>query len=153
MAEYTFLEIAQLLQVVRDECQWTILGYDGFEEYILDLNLPVQRPYSWAMRLLRIYETIVLPMGLKSETAAVIGITRLTRLLPLARSGELTDSILIKASQVSDMELRALVGHTVSDSATELEPSKCPRCGEDVICAKCGEKILKFGRKRKDESS
>ena len=69
---------------------------------------------------------------------AEIGVAKLTRLLPLARAGELTDEIIDAARVLSDLDLREKLGHNVggSDGSDEMWII-CSRCGQRLNAKKC----------------
>ena len=129
LAEVTFLKMGHLLYDARIQGEWSILHYESYREYIEDLKLPMTNSYSWATR--SIYEYLVAKMGLDQKLLAEIGVAKLTRLLPLARNGELTQEVIEAARILSDLDLRASLGHQVGDGGGEEELLViCPRCGE-----------------------
>lgn len=130
-AEVMFLRMGQLLYQARIAGEWSILHYESYREYVEDIKLPVQSSYSWATRLSAIYEYMVKNMGLDEKLLAEIGVAKLTRLLPLARVGELTEDVIEAARVLSDLDLRAQLGHEVPGSDGEKADNViCPRCGE-----------------------
>ena len=135
-AEVTFLKMGQLLYNAREQGDWSTLHYESFKEYIEDLQLPMTNSYSWATRLSNIYEYMVKNMGLDEKMLAGIGVAKLTRLLPLARAGILTEAIIDAAKVLSDLDLRAELGHDVGGSGSETDMVICPRCGEQFDAKK-----------------
>lgn len=131
-AEVMFLAMGQLLYGARIAGEWSILHYESYREYIEDLKLPVQSSYSWATRLASIYEYLVKNMKIDEKILAEIGVAKLTRLLPLARSGELTDEVIEAARILSDLDLRAQLGHDVSGGEEKPNLIICGRCGEII---------------------
>ena len=129
-AEIMFLKMGQLLYDARIAGEWSILHYESYREYCESLKLPVSASYSWATRLSSIYEYLVKNMGLDEKLLAEIGVSKLTRLLPLARKGELTQEVIDAALLLSDLDLRAELGHSVSHGESEEDIVVCPRCGE-----------------------
>uniref|UniRef100_A0A6M3KKS3 Uncharacterized protein n=1 Tax=viral metagenome TaxID=1070528 RepID=A0A6M3KKS3_9ZZZZ len=129
-AEVMFLRMGQLLYDAREKGEWTILHYESYREYVEDLSLPMTNSYSWATRLSSIYEYLVKNMGLDEKLLAEIGVAKLTRLLPLARSGNLTEEVLEAARILSDLDLRAELGHSVGGGGDSEQMIVCPRCGE-----------------------
>ncbi len=126
-----FLKMGQLLYDARIAGEWSTLHYESYREYIEDLKLPVQASYSWATRLSAIYEYLVKNMGLEEKLLAEIGVAKLTRLLPLARKGELTEEVIEAARLLSDLDLRAKLGQEVGgDGGDKVDNVVCPRCGE-----------------------
>ena len=134
-AEVMFLRMGQLLYNAREQGEWTMLRYESYREYVEDLKLPVTNSYSWATRLSSIFEYLVKNMGLDEKLLAEIGVAKLTRLLPLARKGELTDEVIQAARVLSDLDLRASLGHSVGGGDTE-DMIICPRCGEQFDAKK-----------------
>lgn len=130
-AEVMFLMMGQLLYDARVNGEWSVLRYDSYKEYVEDLKLPMTNSYSWATRLSNIYEYMAKNMGLDKKMLAEIGVAKLTRLLPLARKNELTEEVLEAARTLSDLDLRAELGHSVGGGGDGGEMWViCPRCGE-----------------------
>ena len=129
-AQSTFLKMGSLMYKAREDADWTILSYESFKEYIEDLGLPMQNSYSWATRLIGIYEYLAVKMNIPEKILIEIGVAKLTRLLPLARDGALTMDMLEQAKILSDLDLRAMLGHDV-EGGGEAKPDYvvCPRCG------------------------
>ncbi|MBU1621862.1 MAG: hypothetical protein KJ604_20595 [Gammaproteobacteria bacterium] len=134
-AQVLFLDMGKLLYDAREKAEWSILHYESFKEYIEDLKLPMTESYSWATRLISIYEYMVLKYKIAAEILAKIGVAKLTRLIPVARKGELTPELLSLAQELSDLDLRQELGHNVGDSSGDGEPkfATCPRCGFDRV--------------------
>jgi len=135
VAQFSFLEMGKLLKQARDDAHWSVLSMESFREYVEELDLPVSASYSWATRLIGVYEFVALPSGLTNEQLAEIGISKLVRLLPLARNGQLTPEWLDKAKEMSDRDLREELGHTFPD-ANPQESIICPRCGGEILNAR-----------------
>lgn len=138
-AQSMFLKMGALLYQVREEGEWSIMNYESFNEYIEDLKLPMQNSYSWATRLIGIYEYLVKDMQLPETILIEIGVAKLTRLLPAAREGRLTMDLIEQAKALSDMDLRAFLGHNVdsgSDSDEKPDMIICPRCGDQFNAKK-----------------
>jgi hypothetical protein len=129
-AEVMFLRMGQLLFNAQKKGEWTVLHYESYKEYIVDLKLPMTNSYSWATRLSNIYEYLVLNMKLDEKLLAEIGVAKLTRLLPLARKGELTEAVIEAARVLSDLDLRAELGHNVGGGSETEMLVICPRCGD-----------------------
>jgi len=129
-AEVMFLKMGQLLYNARIAGEWSILHYESYREYVEDLRLPMTNSYSWATRLSAIYEYLVKKMGLDEKLLAEIGVSKLTRLLPLARKGELTVEVIEAARILSDLDLRAELGQEVGSRGDEPDLIVCPHCGE-----------------------
>jgi len=140
-AEVMFLKMGQLLYGARIAGEWTILHYETYREYVEDLKLPMTSSYSWATRLSAIYEYLVKNMGLDEKLLAEIGVAKLTRLLPLARKGELTMEVIEAARILSDLDLREELGQNVGgDGDDKPDNIVCPRCGE-VINSKTATRV------------
>ena len=139
-AEVMFLRMGQLFYGARIAGEWSILHFESYREYIEDIKLPMTNSYSWATRLSAIYEYLVKNMKLDEKLLAEIGVAKLTRLLPLARKGELTEDIIEAARIMSDLDLRAELGHNVEGSDDKPDMIICPRCGE-VINAKTANRV------------
>lgn len=130
-AQATFLEMRKLLYEAREEAQWSVLRYESYKEYIEDLGLPMTNSYSWATRLVGIYEYMVVKMGLSNEDLIQIGVAKLSRLLPAAREGKLTAELIEQAKVLSDMDLRVELGHNVGGGSADTA-IVCPRCGAEI---------------------
>ena len=128
-AEVMFLKMGQLLYDARVNGEWSILRYESYKEYCEELKLPMTNSYSWATRLSCIYEYLVKNMGLDVKLLAELGVAKLTRLLPLARKGQLTQEVLEAARVLSDLDLRAELGHNVEGGSDTEDLVICPRCG------------------------
>lgn len=109
-----FLEIGRLLKECNDRKYWAILGYKSFKDYVNYLNLPATKSYTWATRFIGIYEMSMHPLAPPKEQFMRIGVSKLSRLLPLVRKGTLTRALLDKATTLSDRELRHELGQNVT---------------------------------------
>lgn len=142
--QYSFLEIGRLLKEARDDRHFLTLHYDTFQEYVEELNLPVPHSYSWATRLINIWEVVALPSGVSPEVLAGIGVTKLARILPTARREGVTEELLTQAKELSERDLRIVLGH------------KETRLSEDdvITCPSCGARLygLRYISKPKDDS-
>lgn len=135
-AQVTFLKMGQLLYDARENADWSILKYESFKEYVEDMDLPTTSSYSWVSRLIGIYQYLVVGMGLSQKELSLIGVAKLSRLLPLAKEGKLTTEIIEKAKELSDIDLREELGHSVGDSRDTDTSVICPRCGYEIRGAK-----------------
>lgn len=150
-AESIFLQMGQLLYDAREAADWTTFRYDNFKQYIENLELPMSNSYSWATRLLNIWEFFVVKfkpnhkalvkLGFETTEALYvkIGVAKLTRLLPVARDSKLTLALLEKALILSDRDLRALLGEGDGEGGGDesaTETIVCPHCGATVYNAK-----------------
>lgn len=131
-AQVMFLKMGELLYNARENGEWSHLHYETFKEYIEDLALPMTNSYSWSTRLIGIWEYMAVKMGMGEEALLQIGVAKLSRLLPAARDGTLTDELLEKAVVLSDMDLRIELGHNVGEGGAGTESIVCPRCGQDI---------------------
>ncbi len=129
-AEVMFIRMGQLLYQAREDGEWSILHHESFKEYVESLSLPMTNSYSWATRLTNIFEYLVKQRGLDEKLLAEIGVAKLTRLLPLARKGELTDEVIEAARILSDLDLREELGHDVGGGEEKEDWVICPRCGD-----------------------
>jgi len=130
-AQSTFLKMGALMYKAQEAGEWTILHYESFREYIDDLGLPMSNSYSWATRLIGIYEFLAVKMGIPEKILIEIGVAKLTRLLPAAREDRLTMEMLEQAKALSDLDLRETLGHNVGGGGdTKPDIIVCPRCGE-----------------------
>jgi len=130
-----FLYIGQLLYQVREDKQWLVFPanqYESFKDYTEDLQLPMSNSYSWATRLVAIWEYLHLKCRLDEDTLLAIGVAKLSRLLPAARAGKLNDELLEKAKGLSDLDLRMELGHSVGEAAKTEGFINCPHCGKEI---------------------
>jgi len=144
-AQKSFLLMAELLHEAKERKDWVALEIGSFQEYVDELHLPVENSYSWVTRLIAIHRDIKLKSGVNDTVMQNIGVSKLTRLLPEARKGELTPERIAQAMTLSDKDLRIELGHKMG------EPEEC-----SITCPECGRQI--FGarfvnKKGKDESA
>lgn len=116
-----FLEIGRLLKECYEKHYWAVLGYKSFREYIGYLNLPVVNSYSWATRLMAIYELSTHRLAPPREELIKIGVSKLARLLPAAKKGEVTTALWEKAKAMTYKELDFELGGKVSVSRPYME--------------------------------
>ena len=134
-AGVSFLKIGALLYKAQEDADWSILGYESFREYVEDLELPVQSSWSWATRLIGITKYLDIERGLNEQELLEIGVAKCTRLLPVARRGELTDELVEDAKVLSDADLQVKLGGKVREHLGERW-IVCNRCGAIITGAK-----------------
>jgi hypothetical protein len=116
-----FLDIGKLLKECNEKKYWSILGYKSFRDYVNYLNFPGVNSYTWATRVIGIYEMSTNQLAPPREEFIRIGVSKLSRFLPLLRKGTLTRALLDKAATLSDKELRHELGHNVTVSKSSWQ--------------------------------
>lgn len=135
--EWHFLEIGRLLCRARDQMDWSVLGHEDFMEYIAE----VLQGHSWnyAGKLMGIIDHIDSLPWVNEKALALMGMTKLTRLLPTARAGDLTPEFWEEAMVLRDMDLRRQLGHKVGELKSGRTVT-CPQCGYEIfVGAKGGQ--------------
>ncbi len=133
--QYSFLEIGRLLKEAKDDRHYLTLHYDTFQEYVEEIKLPVPHSYSWAIRLINIWEVVALPSKASPEALVEIGVTKLARILPTARKTGVTEELLTQARELSERDLRITLGHRETQLSEE-DSINCPTCGTRITGAK-----------------
>ena len=125
---------------MKERKDWIALEIGSFQEYVDELHLPVENSYSWVTRLIAIHRDIKLKSKVDDIALQNIGVSKLTRLLPEARKGELTPERINQALTLSDKDLRVELGQKM------YEPEQC-----SIVCPECGRQIwgAKFVNKKK----
>ena len=121
-----FLDIGEQLYLAREKRDWIALAMDSFEYYVMEV-LP-DTSYNVAQVLIGIHEHIVLGELAPRDELVAIGGTKLRRLLPIARKGELTPEWMDKASVLTDADLRRELGHILPEGSSG-DWYACPECG------------------------
>ena len=132
-----FLVIGKLLNESRNNLYWQVLGYDRMQDYVEnpELSLP---SWSWACRLMDIWQFIVMPKleGVDYErlleALSEVGVSKLTRMLPAARDGRLTEDDWEAAKILSDRDLQRHFRNKPEPATKSRQDESgvyCPRCG------------------------
>lgn len=132
-----FLELGKLLKINQENGYWQKGGFDTFQDFIESLGMK----HSQAYQLMGIES--FRSNGLLTEPQILeIGTSKMGLLVRAANKGkELTPEIISIAEQGTVEGLKRELGYFIPEKDGEKQVY-C-RCGEVVVCGKCGAKITK----------
>lgn len=125
LAEQTFLVLGEELYYFEAERQYTLLGYDTFEEYLASPEIDLSR--SLAFRLKGIYETFVLRLKVHPDRLLEAGSTKLDKIRPVVDADNL-DDWLARAVTLSRSDLDRELDGKAPPPDYPPDTMPCPAC-------------------------